>query len=271
MKIIKLFFQLLKTLLVSPVSLLKNIMQFLIVNEKQKEVASYGFDKGFPTVDITQIVGQLDVTINNFTFLDLTSRLTDIALLKLLAKKFDRCDYLEIGSWRGESIINVDENAGESSSLSLSQDEMKAMGYSEAIVKTEGYFLRNNNRIKIFKENSRSFDFSKLGKKFDLIFVDGDHKYDGVVSDTINVFKLLKNEKSIIVWHDCGNSYEDVRWEVQAAILKAVPPEKRKYLYRVSNSLCGIFIQENLKAEFKEPYGAPNKTFKVHIKSDPIE
>jgi|SRR6185436_737241 len=271
MKIIKLFFQLLKVLLVRPVPLLKNIMQFLIVDEKQKEAASYGFDKGFPTVDVTQIVGQLDVTVNNFTFLDLTSQLTDIALLKLLAGKFDHCDYLEIGSWRGESIVNVAENAGECSSLSLSKDEMRAMGYSEAIIKTEGYFLRDNEQIKFFRENSRNFDFNKLGKKFDLIFVDGDHKYDGVVSDTINVFKLLKNEKSIIVWHDCGNTYEDVRWEVQAAILKATPAEKRKYLYRVSNSLCGIFIRENLKAEFKEPYSAPDKIFEVHIKSHSIK
>lgn len=270
MKKIKLLLSLIKKFFVSPVLLLKHNMHFLIDAEKKNEVEEAGFKNGLPTIDIIDLIGTFEVTLKNFTFLDGTSRLSDLALLKLLAKQYENCDYLEIGSWRGESIVNVAENAAACYSLSLSQKEMSEMNFDEGFIKMDGLFLKDMPNIKTFRHNSKTFDFNQLNKKFDLIFIDGDHAYDAVLSDTKNVFKLLKNEKSIIVWHDCGNTYEDMRWEVIAAIIKGTPAEKRKYLYRVSNSLCGIYIAKEMKKQFPKFPSSPSKLFEVTIKTKAI-
>jgi hypothetical protein len=42
-------------------------------------------------------------------------------------------------------------------------------------------------------------NFSGLGR-FDLVFIDGDHSYPYVVSDTRNAFKVLRDDNPMIVW-----------------------------------------------------------------------
>jgi hypothetical protein len=78
--------------------------------------------------------------------------------------------------------------------------------------KTHRFFSEGIPNIRYIEHNSRTYDFSKLGERFDLIFVDGDHTCEGVRSDTANVFNLLRDENSVIVWHDYAFIPELVRW-----------------------------------------------------------
>jgi predicted O-methyltransferase YrrM len=57
-----------------------------------------------------------------------------------------------------------------------------------------------------------SIDFvENLHIKFDIIFIDADHSYNGVKTDTLNYFKFLKDD-GYIVYHDTL-SYDGVkRW-----------------------------------------------------------
>ena len=64
-----------------------------------------------------------------------------------------------------------------------------------------------------------TFDFADYYGKYDMVFIDGDHHYDSVKKDTETAFKLLKDNRSIIVWHDYGLDPETIRWDVLAAIL----------------------------------------------------
>jgi hypothetical protein len=50
-------------------------------------------------------------------------------------------------------------------------------------------------------EDAYNFDPKPLAKKFDFIFIDGDHSYEGVENDTLKAFKLLK-PGGVIMWHD---------------------------------------------------------------------
>ena len=96
--------------------------------------------------------------------------------------------------------------------------------------------------------DSRHFDFQGLGKKFDLIFIDGDHHHDFIKSDTIRVFRHLVHEKSIVVWHDYGFHPDRVRFEVMAAILDGIGPRRRDLVYHVAHTKCAIYTGRKLNS-----------------------
>lgn len=250
---------------------MKSLMAFSEHSFADNQASKLGLTKGIPTIDILDLVPDMEETISSFSFLEGTSRVIDIAFIKSLARRFNsQCDYLEIGSWRGESLLNIAPLCKDIVSLSLSAEEMKSMGFDESVIAMDGYFVKNMPNIRRIGHNSLTFDFSSLGKKFDLIFVDGDHSYDAVKSDTKNAFKMLKNDNSIIVWHDCGMTYEDQRNEVIGAIVEGATIEQCKHIYRVSNSLCGIYIKGNFNTSYPPLVTEPTKIFEVSIKAQKL-
>lgn len=223
-----------------------------------------------PTIDINTLFPLLSEEINNYTFLEGTSAITDIVLLKQLARRYPHCNYLEIGSWRGESIYNVAQVADKCTSVTLSGEEMKALNYPEGMVELDGFFSNNVSNIEKIEHNSLTYDFSHLKNKYDLIFVDGDHAYKVVKADTSNMLGLLKNDSSVLVWHDYGFGFEKIRYSVLAGILDGVPPELHKYLYHVSNTMCAILIKNEFETYFTKYPTTPNKSFTVKITTGKI-
>jgi predicted O-methyltransferase YrrM len=233
-----------------------------------EKLASEKYSKSqLPTIDLLDLIPGFNGVLDCYSFLSGTSTIVDILLLKALAQRYDQCCYLEIGSLRGESIAAVADVAYECNSLTLSPEEMKDFGFLETTIKSHGIFSKNKPNIKSYLHNSLTFDFASLNKKFDLIFVDGDHAYDNVVQDTRNVFKLLKNDKSVIVWHDYGFDPENVRHEVLAAILAGVPEQYHQHLYHVSNSMCAVFIKGEFPATISKEALFPNKSFRVEVEA----
>ncbi|MBK7866189.1 MAG: class I SAM-dependent methyltransferase [Ignavibacteriales bacterium] len=231
--------------------------------------AKYGLSR-FPTVNILDIFPDLDITIKNYTYLTGTSMVTDIALLSLLAKSKPDCDYMEIGSWRGESISNVAVYAKSCLSFTLSKEDIISYGWGERVAEMEGFFTQNIPNLTVIHADSAKFDFSTLNKKFDLIFIDGDHSYTGALIDTQNAFKLLKDQNSTIVWHDYAFDTEAVRHSVMAAILDGTPKEFQKNLYHVSNTMCAMYSPKHFNSYNLESPAKPDKTFTVNIKAERI-
>lgn len=62
------------------------------------------------------------------------------------------------------------------------------------------HYEEKNKIVELFGDSS-SFDFSPYYGKVDLVFIDGNHSYDFVKSDTENAMKML-SPKGVIVWHD---------------------------------------------------------------------
>lgn len=254
----------------------RGLLKALLNYTKEADKKYYARNKfnlknGLPFVDINELIPNLNEEIISYTYLDGNSRITDIALLKAICKNYVDCNYLEIGSWRGESLINVSQVAKKCTSISLSKEEIIRKGMSKRTAELQGLFTNAIANINHIEHDSFTFDFKSLNEKFDVIFIDGDHSYDGVKSDTLNAFKLLKDDRSVIIWHDCGGGYEGFRYEVISAILDGCHSEKRKNIYRISNSICGIYTQQKVNSEHLTSPQIPNKTFTVNIKSFPYD
>ena len=265
---IKAIYRILRKIIIKPSSIflvLKDETEFED-NLKNK----YGRTQ-FPTADINQFLVDGKGQIDHYTFLDGSSLITDLALLKSIAKSIPNCEYLEIGTWRGESIMNVAESAAHCTSINLSPEDIIAMGLPEKYAQLHGCLIKEQKNILSVHANSLYFDFSTLNQKFDFIFVDGDHSYEGVKSDTRKVYELLKDDNSIIVWHDYGYNPETPRHSVISAILDGLPYEAHQYLYHVSNTICAIYTKRNLKATLQESPVKPNKVFRISFDNSPFE
>jgi Methyltransferase domain len=219
-----------------------------------------------PLVDIDELIPNFCESVN-LLFLSGGSLPTDIGLLQGLSKKFQSCKYFEIGTWRGESVMNVADYATVCYTLNLSKEELLSVGQNETYVAQQGFLSKNKKNILHLNGNSLSFDFSKLDQKFDLVFIDGDHRYEYVKNDTEKIFKHLLHEHSIVVWHDYGYDPETIRFEVVAGILDGTPAQFHENLYHVSNTLCAIFIRERLNPAPPVAFNLPDKIFKVDLQT----
>ncbi|HOO99618.1 MAG TPA: class I SAM-dependent methyltransferase [Bacteroidales bacterium] len=233
----------------------------------ERNLKRYGMDR-LPTVDLCELFPCFSETVHNYTYLDGTSLPVDIMLLKSLARQYERCAYLEIGSWRGESLSNIYEVTDDCTSVTLSEAEMLQIGKNINYAKVHGIFTKNLKDLKTIEQNSRSFDFGSLNRKFDLIFIDGDHSYEGVLNDTRKTLSLRRNSKSVIVWHDYGMSTEMVRYSVLAGILDGIPKELHQNLYHVSNTLCAVYIENgSFNTYFTNFPSTPNKVFTIEMRA----
>ncbi len=233
----------------------------------KKNIINKKFPVQLPTIDLLDLFdGQFNVELNRYTYLENTSTVLDLALLKQFSKDIENCNYFEIGSLRGESLYNVSEFAKHCTSLTLSLKQMEEFNFKPTLLKSANMFSNDIKNLTLIEDNSLTYDFSKLGK-FDLIFIDGDHTYNGVKSDTKNVFENLIHENSIIVWHDYTYYTETVRHEVLAGILDGIPSEFHKNLYHVSNTMCAIYTTKEVKSSMLNFPTVPNKTFKVQVQA----
>jgi predicted O-methyltransferase YrrM len=232
----------------------------------------YGLKQGLPVVDVLDLVPSIDLEIEPYSFLGDTSTPLDIALLCQLAAGIPDCEYLEIGSHRGESLVNVGRHAARCTAISLGKEDMRAMGYSEPYVRSQNVFLPREHGFALIAHNSQTLDYTPYEGRFDLIFIDGDHSCGGVRIDTANCFRLLKGPESVIVWHDYTLNTDRVRWEVLAGILDGAPPEAREHIYQVSNTMCAIY-KRGVSTAFERTADlqVPNKRFRLRIKTEPMQ
>jgi predicted O-methyltransferase YrrM len=228
-------------------------------------------DSTLPIVDIENIIPNFNEQLDYFTFLGGGSLPTDIMLLKALAGQIKNCKYFEIGTFRGESVVNVSQNAKDCYTLNLSKQQIIDLKLPDHFADVIGYLSKDKPNITHLEGDSLSFDYKGLNKKFDLIFIDGNHTFDFVKSDTINVFKHLKHDNTIIVWHDYAYTPEKTRPEILAAILEGTPKEEHKNLYHVSNTLCAIYTKKNFETYPFEAVSIPKKTFEICAKVKPTD
>ena len=251
-------------LLLKKPSLINNILESDYVWSK------YVSNKNLPVIAIEKLIPNFNETLNVFSFLGGGSLPTDIMLLKALAKQIENCAYFEIGTWRGESVVNVAENAKECYTLNLSKDEMLRMDLPKEYAKLHGFFSKDKKNITHLLGNSLTYNYQALNKKFDLIFIDGNHKYAYVKNDTKKIFKHLVKENTIVVWHDYAYNPEKIRHEILAGILDALPKKLHKNLYHVSNTMCAIYTTKKLKSIPFQSIVKPNNNFKINIKMNKL-
>jgi predicted O-methyltransferase YrrM len=234
-------------------------------------IRNHAREKGLPVIRMNQVFDGEIYDVGPITFLDGGSMPTDLALLRGLARFFEDCTYFEIGTWRGESVANMARVAKECYTLNLSSDEMRRMGVRSKYMYLLGYFSRALDNVVHLSGNSLDFDFASLNKKFDIIFIDGDHHYEQVRNDTEKAIRHLAHPGSVIVWHDYAYHPEQVRFEVLAGILDGTDPALHPDLYHVSQTKCAILLKKDLKGRFLDPPEEPDEFYeiKMNLKSIP--
>jgi hypothetical protein len=234
---------------------------------KESVVRKYGLSNGLPLITPDVLFGDEpggELTV--FTFLDGGSLVTDLILLRNLASGFNKCSYFEIGTWRGESVANISSVAETCYTLNLSDEEMHALDIDENTIALQGYFSKHLKNVVHLRQNSLSFDFASLNRKFDLLFIDGEHHYHAVRKDTENVMRHLVHGESVVVWHDYGYTPEHIRFEVLAGILDGTPSELHPYLYHVAGTKSAVLIRKEFPAvTLKEPV-KPDFYYNVKIR-----
>ncbi len=234
---------------------------------EEKFRSAYPDLTALPQINIKDLNNQETDTIESF-LLDGSSLITDLQLLTTLASKEEINSYFEIGTWRGESVHNVAKFVKESATMNLSAKEMIELGWNKKYALQHGILSKKNPEILHLEGNTKNYDFKSLNKKYDLIFIDGDHSYEMVLNDTKNVFRNLVHENSIIVWHDYAYSPQKIRYEVFRAILDGVGKENHSYLYHPQNTMCAIFIKDKLKTSVFDEMKIPEKIYEIKLKNN---
>ncbi len=207
-------------------------------------------------------------TVAPFAFGDGGSLPTDLLLLRALARQRPGCRYFEIGTWRGESAANVAAEAATVHTLNLSAAEMRAMNLPERYIELHGYFSQPLANVVHLHGNSATFDLAGLQREagpFDLIFIDGDHRYAAVRRDTQRVFEHLVGPGTVVVWHDASRQPGHPRWEVLAGLLDGLPADLPGQLAQVGNTLCAMYSPNALPTQAPDPLADPGR-FAVEVK-----
>lgn len=256
------FWEILKAVFAQPY-----LLNLIIQNQdyqQKKFLKAYPHLLALPQIELKDLDINYDHQVDSF-LLDGSSMITDLALLKTLAK--GKKSYFEIGTWRGESVWNVAKNIDDCTTLNLGKDEMKAMNLPTQYIELHGILSKKNPKILHLEGNTKTFDFGALNKKYDLIFIDGDHSYEMVKHDTQKVFQHLAHDKSIIVWHDYAYNPEKIRHEVFLGILEGTPQHLHHRLYHVANTMCAVLLNENMKGKKFESPKSPDHLFEIQIQS----
>lgn len=222
---------------------------------------------GLPCAAISNFITEQESEVNPFAAMPGGSTPFDLLLLNSICRRFTPCESLEIGTFRGESAANMAQAGAHVSTINLSEEEMRSMKLPEVYIHQHALFSKNHPGIKHIAVNSLSLDFSSLQQVFDVVFVDGDHHYESVKSDTENAFRVLRNEHSIIVWHDYLHTSGKIRWDVLRGILEGTPQEKRKNLYAVSNTLCAVYLPFVPEIIYPPEWDIPEYRFSMKIRA----
>lgn len=236
-------------------------------SNKEDVIRKYGLQDGLPVVGIDDLFSDFEETAKPYAYLSGATMPIDIALLRALAKRYEVKDYFEIGTWRGESVANLAEVANHCVTFNLPKEDIVKLTGNQQYADLHGFFSKDLRNVEQIYGNSQTFNFGPHLGQYDMVFVDGDHHYESVKKDTETAFRLLKGERSIIVWHDYGLDPETIRWDVMGAILDGAPAEKRNHIYHISNTLCAVYLPDDFPTHKLMPYETPHKYFEINIKS----
>ena len=240
-------------------------------SNKEEVIRKYGLKDGLPLLEINKLFPDFHEIAKPYAYLSGATMPIDIALLRALAKKYKVQDYFEIGTWRGESVANLADVAEHCVTFNLPKENIIKLTDNKLYADLHSFFNKDLSNVEQLYGDSQTFDFAPHFSKYDMVFIDGDHHYESVKKDTETAFRLLKNDHSIIVWHDYALDPETIRWDVMAAILDGAPAEKRKHIYHVSNTLCAVYLPDDFPTHKLVPYEKPHKYFEIEIKSIRIE
>jgi len=136
--------------------------------------------------------------------------LIDTMVLAKCALGFQSKRILEIGSYLGYTARMLAENTGPEVKITT-LDEYPEHGAAYRGTPLEQKIDRRIGKI--------SLEHFGADEKYDLIFVDADHRFESALNDTCVALGLLA-EKGVLVWHDYQNKDHFQGWNDVPEVLK---------------------------------------------------
>ncbi|MFC2115910.1 hypothetical protein ACFLTU_05505 [Bacteroidota bacterium] len=207
---------------------------------------NHSLENGLKTIFLDSLFDREIYDVGPISHLNAGMLAADLALLRGLSSLFNNCSYFEMSRRRSESLGNMAKLAKECYALNRPAGEIRKKGIRNRYMYMMGPYFRAHENMVLLSGDSRHYDFSSLGKKFDIIFINNGQGYDRVLNDTKKTFEYLAHNDSVIVWHDYSNFPEEIRYEVLAGILDGTDLVYREQLFFVSKTKCAIFLSESL-------------------------
>ena len=162
--------------------------------------------------------------------------LADMLFLLNLAKGRKARRILEVGTYRARTTYAFYLNCPDAEITSYDIQNLKSK-YRDMLVLEPRVSLR----LESFQEAEEKL---KREKQYDFIFIDGSHKVDDVVRDSLLAFKIVANG-GVIIWHDYRtNGYFTPLLRVPEG-LKRLPAKYK--IYGVQGTTCAVFEKKSLK------------------------
>jgi len=173
-------------------------------------------EKLLPVVSIESITGGCTADLLEEQYADGNVTLRELGCIARLVKFHQPARIFEIGTFDGRTTINMARNAEHAEIFTLDLPKEDVSNTRLRIKKGDITFIdkdvsgarfigtKYEKRIKQIYADSAACDYTPLENSIDLVFVDGSHTYDYVVSDTHNALRLLRKQGGVIIWHDYG-------------------------------------------------------------------
>jgi predicted O-methyltransferase YrrM len=203
---------------------------------------SCSVDELFPNIDGVRI------TLEHLHGGGIHSAVDELAYLALITKAVSPSNIFEIGTFRGRSALNFALNSPDScrvytldldpSCTSVASSASCLADQKLVAARDPGVDYRGKDvsrKIVQLLGDSRCFDFSSYFGRMDIVFVDGAHDYESVLSDTQNALRMV-TVGGCILWHDFAN-YGDYN-DVTRAVLDSMTAER---VVQVANTEIAIY------------------------------
>jgi predicted O-methyltransferase YrrM len=262
-----------KTLLHNKTKLRSALGQILYDEKSDELLKKYG-TKALPVIKFSELFS-LYPDFDSNTPIHITSDfaggsspLNDYYVLCILLRALKAKSYFEIGTWVGLSAKNIANNTCPDTAiytLDIPYDhvDLKVYNIPEQIF---GYHSRNIPNVHHLKGDSKLFDYTSYLNKIDMVFVDGNHSIEYVANDTRKALGLLRNESSVIVWHDYLDS-GGINRDVICGILEGTPVEDHKHLFHLHQSNTALYSKSfNFHPKPIGKWEMPEYSFDVEIK-----
>jgi hypothetical protein len=161
--------------------------------------------------------------------------LADMIFLLNLAKGRKAKRILEVGTYRARTTYAFYLNCPEAEIISYDIQKLSSK-YRDLL---EGQ-SRVSLRLESFQEAEGKL---KKEKPYDLIFIDGSHRVEDVVRDSLLAFQIVSAE-GVIVWHDYrNNGYSTDLLRVPEGLVR-LPPSYS--IYGVEGTTCAMFDKKRV-------------------------
>lgn len=133
----------------------------------------------------------------------------DVCVILHLVRRYKPDRFLEIGTHRGVTTRTLAEKFPHMQIVTVDPgDQIAATDrprnqVTEYLPQAEiGECVTTHGNVTVLKQRLEEIEFGK--QRFDMVFIDGDHRFSAVLRDTRIALRLVE-DPGILIWHDYGN------------------------------------------------------------------